>query len=281
MGNEKFDPKEIEDLAKALEAGGCNTAPKHLTEGSPLQVGDESETAGKYLTDKAKVATSIKSTQLVYINDDSSGAKAIFFGKRTTPAKKEEAVKEICTILNELAEEKLIHSLLSNVTSISFAKMAGQKESMAVVCYPLIPFDKYDQVKEKYKNYSFEEGGTPPSTETFDLDLAEGEFYVNINVSQSYSLVVNKTLEELLDKEIATYLGILPEGTTVKEVTRCAQVSLAVPFEVKFFNPLLKKVHRVEIVGFRSVETVGGSFKQFNVITGMRYYDKQGVELYK
>ncbi len=269
--------KNIEELKAALEAS--NKA-RDVT--PVLQVKDLTEISDKYLTSSAKYDLSQKAYNLSVKTDDGQFFRAVYFATRVRPENEERAVQEIAKVINDLSQRGLIHSCLAPISSLELARMTLQAPQKVVFCFVLIPDSYYEDIKIQYKKISIEEGGVGEALEDLSPRLGDGEFLAAIRVTTNYLTLESKPdTQKLLQDQIDQYLAILPKGTVVKEVTQCAVTDLSLPYEVKFYNPLMQKVKYVETEYIRDGAVIDNEFKQFNVFTGVRYFDKERNELYK
>lgn len=278
MEDGKSLTEQIEALQKALDAS------KHsFKSGAALKTDDQMETAKKYLTAGALADLSRKSMTLSVKKDDGSFAFAVYFGVRVRSENIESGVEKISKIINELSADGLIHSTLAPMVSLDFARMPLQTQTSAVLSYVLVPSEKHEEIKKRYAHASIEEGGAPPDGEDLRPTLADGEFLADVRVSSVASLVSGQgnNPTAILQAQIEQYLALLPKGTKVKEVVPCAITDLSVPYEVKFYNPLMKRFKYVDLDYVRAVEVVGEKLEQFNLLLGIRYMDADRKPLFQ
>jgi len=136
-----------------------------------------------------------------------------------------------------------------------------------------------NKIYKDYARFVFSESEDPKPLEDLSLELSEGEFFATIRVSRTISMMTNA--EEIRDKEIETLMSVLPEGTELRSVVECGIFDMSVPYEVKFYNPKLKSVNRISLEHCRACEVVDGKLEQFNVVTGVNYYDSEGNRIFR
>lgn len=278
--NEKSLIEQIEELKKALEA--------HKVEhkGSALRVNDHMELAGNYLTDNAKKALSVKGRSLIEQYNKQIGepaqdgvthyVRAIavcqYFTCVVRKDKVEEGVKAISESINQLAEMGAIHSCLAQVSSVDLAQLMFQHPTTAVICYVHIKSEFADVAKNV--RYNTPEGGIGEALHSLDIELPPGEFFAECRLSHQLAMMhPPKSNESRVFDIVRDYLKYLPEGTEFLGYRQTAIMDLSMPYELKFRNPLLQRVKRVELDYVRDVafQKEGESLKQFNLVTGIRY----------
>lgn len=253
--------------------------------GSTLNVVDQMHSAKKYLTEGAINNLSKKAySAIVEIDrgDYRAYAASAFLSLQAKAENIEKGVERLSTIINELSADGLIHSALSPISSLELAKMPMKAQTFVVFVYPLVPLDKMDEIKNRYPKEFTLEGGIGEPIEDLNLDLLDGEFVAEINVSPVVAMmnIEGRTTTELLQKQIEQFLVLLPKGTIVKEVTPCAIVSVAYPFEVKFYNPLMQSVKSISVEHVRNVTMIDGRLEQFNLLTSVKYFDANQKQLF-
>jgi hypothetical protein len=256
-----------------------------VTQGSFLQMQDQMHSAKKYLTENAINDLNRKSESLIaeiIDGDNRKYATTVFFSVQTKTESIEKGVERLSTIMNELSAEGLIHSTLSSIRSIELARMPMKAQTFVVFAYVLIPMEKNEEIKNRYPKEFTIEGGVGQPLGDLNLDLLDGEFVAEINVSPVIAMmnIEGQTTAELLQKQIEQFLVLLPKGTVVKEVTPCAIVSVAYPFEVKFYNPLMQSVKSISVEHVRNVAMIDGRVEQFNLLTGVKYFDANQQQLF-
>lgn len=268
--------EQLEALNKALEAA------EHSRTTPVLKVEDLSEMARPYLTAGARYDLSQKATQLCVILEDGQVFKAVYFATRVRSGNQEKAVQALARVINDLSQRGLIQSCLAPISSIDLARMSLQAPQSVVFCFVLVPESYEAYCSVRYKKFFVEEGEMGRPLEDLSPRLEDGEFLAEVRVSHIMSLQDQRpNPRQLLQREIDIYLAILPKGTIVREVVECAITDLSFPYEVKFYNPLLKNVKRVDLSYVRSGEVINDKFEQFNLFLGIRYFDKDQRELYK
>jgi len=258
-----------------------NEAPPAV--GQILRVEKEEILYKKYLTPKALACMDGKQAKtLVAVEEDGKCYRAIFFSVLIRKGNTEKGVKVIAKIINELAEEGLIHSILSPISSLTLAKQLMVFDQAAVFCFPLVPADKHDEITKRYNKIAVPEGGIGESVDDFRLPLEDGEFVTALYVMPDLNAACTREeMDLLVQKEIDSYLSVLPKGTVVRDIVPCAIASLALPYEVHFYNPLMKKVKSVSLDYVRCIERVEGKLEEFNLLTGIKYFDIDKKELFK
>jgi hypothetical protein len=276
MSDEKKSELEesLETLEKALEAS------EHSVTTPVLQVEDLSEMAHRYLTAGARYDLSQKATQLIQIGEDGRVFKAVYFATRVRSGNQEKAVQALARVVNDLSQRGLIHSCLAPMSSLELARMPNSSPQSVVFCFVLVPESYEAYCSVRYKKFFIEEGSVGGALEDLSPVLEDGEFLAEVRVSHVMSMMRQFDPKSLLQREIDLYLAILPSGTVVREVVECAITDLSVPYEVRFFNPLLKRVKKVDLSYVRSAEVVNDKLEQFNVFLGIRYFDKDRREIY-
>lgn len=269
---------DLKELVKALEASKYSVA-----RGPVLKTEDQMAVADKYLTEGAKSDLAKKSTTLTVKKDDGTLYVCVYFGVRVRSSNTEHGVEKISKIINELSADGLIHSTLAPVLSIEFARMPLQAPTAAVLCYVLVPYEKQEEIKKRYSNASIEEGAAPPDAEDCKPVLADGEFLTEVRISSVAAMmgVGDQSPVSMLQDQVEQYLSLLPKGTVVKEIVPCAITDLSVPYEVKFYNPLMKRFKYVDLDYVRFAEVVDEKLEQFNLLLGVRYMDADKKVLFQ
>lgn len=276
MENENLE-ESLDQLKKALEAGHKNIP--HPV----LQVEDEMPRAIRYLNDKAFEKLNIKATAN-FESDIPNGnpvEQATFFGVAVPSDKLELGIEKMADIANDLANKGLISSTLTPITSIKLAHLAGQVEATAVFFFPLVPIDKVEEIQKEYE-YSMGEGDQPKILGSLELELPPGEFYAVTRISHVLSMVkdFSHDINGYLLDEINEYLAVLPKGTRFLGANVRAITDLSIPYELRFSNPLLQDVKRVELDHMRMATVINDHLEQFNLFLGIRYYGKDNKRLY-
>lgn len=252
-----------------------------MEQGSALQIEDLKDLQEKLFSDKAKKALETKATSVVYLKDDGTGYEAIYLGSRVLSDRIEEGARKVADRVNELAEQGVIHSALSGLIKVDLARMPYKAPTSVVLCYVLVPFEIAKEYREAGK--SLKEGSVPECDMNDAVILKDGEFLSAIRIHAGYGIIkTHSTIQELLQREIDQILAIMPRGTIHVSTEKCAITDLSVPFEVKFYNPLMSAVKRVELEYTRTMTKLNESeIKEFNVVTGVRYFDAEDKELFR
>lgn len=270
----KYDPdKELDDLHRALEAGKESFQRPHL------QVEDLDHVAQKYLSASARYDLSKKALQL-NVHDDGRVYSAIYLATRVISGDEERAVQYLARVLNDLSKRGLIHSTLAPVSSLELALDSEVRKSV-VFCFVLIPQESHDQVRSMYPEFVMQEGDV--GRELYDLSpiLSDGEFLTTIRIS-CYPSVPPQFIPQVLQAQIDQHLAVLPKGTRVRKITKLAITDLSIPFEIKFYNKLLPQVKRIELDFRRAVAQISeGYLQNFNLFREIKYFGKDGQEIYK
>ena len=269
-----MNKKETQEAIKVLE--DALMSDKVDFKAPTLVTNDLSAISDKYLSKNAKKSLSKKSRNTTVV-EETGTYSCVFFAKRVKKGNEEMAVKHLANIANELDKYGQIHSCLSNILSIELAKIPFQPLASIVICYILVPDSEKDIIEKKFEDSVIEEGKNPKDLGDLTTTLEDGEFLAEIRISCLQNVTYTKDLPQ---REIDSYLAMLPKGTVVRETVTCAITSLSIPYEVKFYNPLLTEVKRVKLLKQRAVTMVGDKVEQFNVIVGMEYFDKDNEKLY-
>lgn len=250
-----------------------------MNQGKALEVQDLSELSSQYLTPSAKIDMSNKALNQVVRTEDGQVFVSLYLSVTVIEGLEEDGVKEIAKILNDLSQRGEIHSALSPISSVRLAMMNSVPKS-AVFAFPLVPATKVKEISERYAPFVTKEGEVGPPLHYMHVPLAKGEFLTSITVSP-FVLKTDKTVSDLLQEELNQYLKVLPKGTQVRKITPLAIVSLAKTFEVKFYNPLLEKVKRVELGYVRETALLNpNKIEMFNLLVGVNYFDENDENLY-
>lgn len=277
---EKSLSEQLEELQKALKAyeEKEKTAPK----GAHLQVEDHMELAAKYLNANAQAALSKKGKHIIEQYNVDMGnnnfvphsAVCQFFGVQVRKDKIEEGVKAVAEVMNELADMGAIHSCLAAISSIDLAQMMFKHATSVVICYVHIK-PGFEETVRSFK-YNVREGEIGPALHNLDIELPQGEFFAECRLSHQLAMMhPPKSNESRVFDVVKDYLKYLPEGTEFVGYRQTAIVDLSLPYELRFRNPLLQRVKRVELDYVRDVafqnEGEKEQLKQFNLVTGIRY----------
>lgn len=266
--------QDIEKLNAALEAAKTEIV-------SPaLQVEDELPRADKYLSEKAKTAIAKKAVQQI-VQQNGKTYICAYFGVRVPKDKIDLGVQQMSGILNALAERELIHSALAPMISLDLIRMAFEVQTSVVCSYVLVPSENLEELKN-HEYALYEDASNIKTLGNPKVELHDGVVGAVIRISYGWSMMKDgPTPDERLQGEIDEYLSVMPKGTTVLSCEKLAITDLSLPYEVKFHSPLLQKAKRVELSHVREIAVLDGKLEQFNLLLGVRYFDKDDKELYK
>lgn len=246
--------------------------------GTALRVDELMDLQDRFFSDKAKEAMKKKSSQTVILMDNGEVFKTVFFGSRVPLDKLEDGAKKIASKVNDLAEKGLIHSALSQLIKFDLAKMPGKALSTMVLCYVLVPLNVAKDMEARKE--SLDPGSVPDSDFEDTIPLNEGEFFMTVRVYHGFSRN-SEYAQKVLQEEINKVLTLLPPGTKHVSTQECAITDLSLTYEVIFSNPLLQEVKEIELEHTRSMAKLGNDVKEFNILTGIRYFGADRKELYK
>ena len=277
--DEKTTLEEIEALQKALEVD--RYVPSEIASGVALKIHDQTELAKKYLTQKTIDDLSRESRTQTVMGRDGSPCRSIYFCVTTRKDNIEKGVELISQVINQLSADSLIESRLAPISSLGLFGLPMQIATAAVFCFVHVPVDKIEEIKARHNKYWVEEGGVGPCIDDIKAPLEDGEFFAEIRITTFLASKIG-TIDKgaLLQSRIDQFLTVLPKGTVVKSVKQCDVTDLCIPYEVKFYNPLLKQIKQVETEYVRCAEIVDGKLEQFNLLTGIKYMDADGKKLY-
>lgn len=257
-----------------------------VIQNSALKLDSQMEIANKYLTPKAKEALS-KPKLLRMTETDSRGKPVgvcMWFVTKVKRDNIESGVQKICTSINYLADNGLIRHMLSDVVSIDLMDVPFQEPSSVVICYPIVPIEKYEELKKN--KYYLEEGQIPPCEDDLTPMLKNGEFLAEVRIYQPMLLVKDYgTEKQLLNRKIKQYLAVLHKDTRVLNVKKCGTTGLSLTYEIKFFNHLYSTIKKVDLEFARDIaESVDPNpkhqYTEFDQLLRVRYFDKDDKELY-
>lgn len=262
--NDKDLLEALEDLNKALESAPVYTAP-------PIVMDDVYDKVEPFLSPLSRQLMAQKATTLIEVDEETGVIyKCIFLGIQVAEKNLELAYKAMALEINKLSELGLIRSTLARPTLVPLAKMPLKVPTFAFITYVLVPAEEEKNISQKVK-FVVQEGEVGESLGSLDIELVPGEFLYETHISHWYTDRTKASPEQMVQYEIDQLLAILPKGTEVKSITKCAIVSLSVPFEVIFFNPLMAKYKEVKMDYKRDCELVDGHLDQFNLLTGIQY----------
>lgn len=276
IGEQKIEGEEtllesIDRLQKALDATKATyTIPA-------LQVNDLAENAKKFLTKDAAEVMDNKIKSLTTLDSE-----CIFLGVQVRADKIEDGVQAISDDINLLVSEGLVTGALAGVSSINLARIPRQSPSAVVIAYVHVKKDYVDRAKNLVMYGIPEDADTEKTKKLGDLslDLADGEFVVVLSYSHSLGMLREFSVEQELHDDISELLAILPKGTSLTKVERCAVMGLSIDFEVHFKNPLLQKVKEVKLIYLRTAAPSGDALIQGNVLVGVEYLGKDGKKVF-
>lgn len=238
-----------------------------------LQVEDFTDMANAFLNSEAKEAMTRKSQFLT-----NAGNTCVYFGIQIADDNIDYGLKILADIANDMAERKLITKVLAPISGIKLARIPMQKQTSILFFYPLVPDNKLEFVRNFYK-YQVKDVCNPEPVGDLKIQIEKGDFVYNCQIS-SLNLIGSKDPEQILEENIEKCLKILPEGTVVRSITKCAIVSLSIPYQIIFHNSLMSDIKEVQFLYARHCSVVGETVKQFNLITGITYLDKDGKDIH-
>jgi hypothetical protein len=127
---------------------------------------------------------------------------------------------------------------------------------------------------EKNEAPVYARDGLLPSAE-----IPDGECHALERITLAYVIIHGNSVEERIEALGKVYLTLLPKGTEFS-YTKINDGDLSIPFEFKFTNRLFKQIKTVQLQHVRHVEEIDGRLEQYNVVTGMNYFDKDGKKLF-
>lgn len=267
--------ESLKELNETLEDGQST-----LAQGSALSITDEGTLARKYLSSLAQERLSTKSTTIIVQERGTMKAyMAIYLCTRVRNDNIEKGVEALSGVLNVLAEKGYIHSCLAPMSSLQLAIMPMQHPSSVVLCFPLVPADKVDEIKQIAGNLMTSESGVGECLDTIDKELPEGQFYAEIRVSHGLTTLKSFSVEDALKEQIQEHLKVLPKGTEVISVNQCAIIGLFISYEVIFYNPLMKSIKEVKLYHIRFAEVVDNHLEQFNLFKSVEYIKRDGTTI--
>lgn len=277
MKEEKSLDASIEELKNQF-----NHVKEELEKGPAFEVTAESSLSDKYLSDAAKLALSKTEKTLVAqynekIKDNEDGssdyirkaAVCEFYTCQVRKDRIEDGVKAISASINALAEMGAIQSCLTTVSSLKLAEAMFSYPNVAVFCFVHIK-PEFSERARNMKHHTIE-GGVGEPLHDLSPDLAPGEFLADGRII-AFLGPDKKSNESLIFDRVNEYLKYLPEGTKFLGYRTCAVMDLSLPVELKFRNPLLPNVTRVDLDYVRQVAIVDDKLKQFNLFLGVRYF---------
>lgn len=241
-----------------------------------LDVVDVYEKAKPYLSPASLEALSKKSISLVVQEageepGTTKSFQSIYLGVTLTDHFLELAIEALAADLNALSALGLIHSAVAPMQYVRLAKMPLSSSTIGLFSFVLVPSEKVLLCK-KLCAYFNEEGDMGKPLGSLEPKLHEGEFIAEVRTTLWDG---NGTTEERVQRQIDQYLAVLPKGTEVLQVTKCAIVDLSMTYEVKFYNPLMNRYKQVVLDHRREVAIVNNHVEQFNLLTGVTYIEKE------
>lgn len=267
--------EQVNQLIKSAEA--------ELSKGIAIEVHDHMGIAEKYLTNDAKIALGRKATQQIHV-ENGKAFICTYFGVRVPKTELETGALRLATIANELAEKGLIHSTLAPIASVDLIQQAMEVPNCVMFLYVLVPAEELKTVENNYHPWSIKEGCMPPELVSVKEKLAPGEFSAVVRVSHALSMIAGGTpSKDRVQKEIDTLLAVLPEGTTILHKRDLPIVSTCYEVEVRFFNPLMYNIKKVELdyVRVAAPDKDNQRVIQGNLLLGVSYYGEDGKKLFQ
>ena len=265
--------ESIKALNDALEAGKTSEPPEEVVNSAALQVEDMMPMADQYLGPNAKEALNKKSTSLT-VTEDGKTYQCLHLGVRVLKTNLEAGVKKLSEVLNDLAIQGLIHSALAPMSSIELNRGFGEKATVAVFSHVLVPLENHEELSRD--DFAVKEYGYHKTLDDIKEELADGEFLAEIRLNHTL-FMMSGTTARVVEEVIDEYLAVLPKGTKVVSTERLPMACLSVDYEVKFYNPLMKSIKRVELRHMRMAECIEeGRVEHFQLLTGVDYFDKDG-----
>lgn len=264
--------KEIEDLEKALKASENN-----FSTVTSYEIHDLGDMASKYLSDKAKECSTKLIDKVFDIDPERGNSKVTFFTIKVKKENVENAVKELCDIANDLAEKDLIVSCLAPISSIDLARRPKEAPSVVVIFYPMVPVTNLEEIEKM--RFNVKEGKLGETLGDLDPDLAPGEFLVEFQIFPYGIINDSVTINSMIFEAIESFLNCFPKGTKFIDFEECAVETLAIPYELKFYNPLMKSFKFVEFECVRHAELVNGNVIQSNLLVGITYVRRDGTKI--
>lgn len=237
--------------------------------GSTLQVTDRTDQVSELLSEASKKALSIKSMYQTQVSCAGEGFQCIYLSAIVKTSEMDLGLRAIVADLNTLSERGLIHSTLAPVSSIDLARQPLQDDTSAVFAFVLVPVDLLDEAN-KITKYNTLEGAIGKQIGSLEMDLPEGDFLASIRISP-YRAITENNLENILKDTIQEYRNVLPNGTEVVSVTKCAIVDLSISYVIMFRNPLMKDFKEVRLHHERHAVRIGDRIEQFSLLSSVEY----------
>jgi len=281
MEDTKDLTKTLKGLTDALDAMEAKTSLNSPT----LKVESQSELSKKYLSPKGLLSLNLpRAKSLTYSATPGVVThRCVYYGMRVKTSELEKGVQKMAEIQNDLAEKDQIHSILAEIGSLDLLRLPGEEQTSVVFFYPLVSFELADEMERNRPKFYIKEGQTGESLEPvadYRLVLPPGQFLVRARISHLSHFMEPQNHYEVsgnLFQIVQDHLKLLPEGTKFLGANKCAITDLSVPYELFFENSLLPDVSEVDLEYVRAVAPVSDTeLKQFNMILGIRYFDKKG-----
>lgn len=237
--------------------------------------------ASKYLNDQAQASMLNVSSDYIRMGKNGEVYKAATLSTEVRTDNLDKGVQAISEVINDLASQSLIDSVLTNISTYSMRRSL-QAPSEIVYANILIPLETHKYLSEKYPRIYTVEGMTtvPLADDELFLDLKEGEFMHTISISHALFLQLQNP-NRFVQSRIDLILMMLPADTIVLETVEIANpASLVKTYDVKFFNPILKKVKFIEFDLHHITESVDGQMRQAGLIKNFRYLDYNRKEVF-
>jgi hypothetical protein len=267
-----MDP--LEEINAAIDA-----TPTTIVQDPAFQVTRHEAPSARYLTALAQEALAKKAlSHVVQVQVQVQGTMECFLAIYPSLVVRKEnlesGIETLSRVINELAEKGYIHSCLSPLSSIELARMPKRHDRVVVFCFPLVPADKLEECKGIAGQFWAEEGCIGPDLDQADRELPEGQFFAEIHISHYLSMIGKGSKEDKLKEYIDKYLRVLPNGTEVVSTRECDITGLSVPFEVVFYNRLMKDYREVHLDYMRyavALDGEDGKLEQFDLLTEISY----------
>lgn len=244
---------------------------------APLKVEELISYQESYFSPAARKAMEREVKQLAF-NDEGTVYSTVFLAARGRTDNLVSAVEKVASQVNELAEKGHIHSRMTNLLKLDLALMPFEVPQSVVICYVNIPATIADQMRTEGKTLI--EGSLPACVESTAVELAHGEFLMEVRLG--YDLLKDKvvTPRKRLRNEIKKILAMMPEGTELVSFRECAITGLSLPFEVKFKHPAFDDIVRAEVSYSRYAgREASGGIKEFSLLREISYYRKDGTRV--
>lgn len=271
---------ELNDLQEALGVGPGELT-SHFGKNTLVSLPNVID---EFLSEKAKIALDLIPNTTSSVNGCS---EVLTLGAIVKVGNESKAAQEIAKAINDMAEDNVVNGYALTLTSMKMVRMPLKAESVMVFAGVLVPTMEHQKLFNKY-HYSFLISETiPKELESLDLDLKPCEFGMEVKISMPmFAANESKNTEDILNKNIKRMIALLPQGTELVRHTACAVTGLYAPYEVIFTNPNINTLSKIEPVYHRDCSTIEEEnglriFKEYILLTGVKYYNKEGKELFK